>query len=625
MIRLWCGSLLGLACLFLGPSLLAADSPPKPDLSDYRTTKDALTREIVQPRAGDSGQTGYLGVSVGRDKMGPLIVLDVQPDSPAAKAGIRKNDILTQLDGEALKTVERLRDLLQSRGPEAAVKLSLRRGDEQVETTATLRATSRPRTVGARPPYLGVVLGPAKEGVGVEIEEVAPESPAAAVGFKAGDHVVKIDSADLLSPARLEEMLARKRPGDSLAVAIRRGALELVLRPMLATEPSAARPGGGSGPGARVGTGRGLAAFELWKGPVFRLAVIGIEFPDVKHNVKISTNDWRDALLSVGTYHDKKNATGQAVHGSLNDYFLEQSAGGLRLEGKVFDWITVSKKRAEYAPGSGTTNITAVPVEALGKLTTRDGKDALQDFDGFLFLYAGEPVRTNRGAVYAPHAGMIRSFQSKRWPYVFVPEGGANQTPLGALVREFGLALGLPSLAPEPGNADSEGLGVWCAMSNTFKTNRPQNLSAWAKEKLGWLKPTVIDPTVEQKLILSPIEDAPGECYKVLVRSDGSEYFLLENRAKKHSDQDLPAEGLLIWRVVKGRPILEESHGVVGPAGPTSYASAVPYPSQANRAFTPETVPSSRSPLGGGLPVSITNIRRLPDGRITFIIGSQYH
>ncbi len=620
MNRLWCLSLLGLDCLFCGATLLAADLPAKPDLSEYRTIKDAQTRAIVPPRAGRSGQTGYLGVSVARDKTGRLIVEDVQPESPAAKAGIRMNDILTHLDGEALKTPERLRDSLQSLGPEVTVKLSLRRGDEHVETSATLGATSRPRTVGARLPYLGVVLGMAKEGEGVQIEQVVPQSPAAAVGFKAGDHVVKIDSADLVSPARLQDILAEKRPGDPLAVAIRRGAEELLLTPMLAAEPDAARPGGGAGGAA----GRGPLAIELWKRPVFRVAVIGIEFPDIKHNAKVSTNDWRDALLSVGTYHDKKSATGEAVHGSLNDYFLEQSASGFRLEGKVFDWIEVAKKRAEYAPGSGTTNITAVLVEALGKLATRDGKDSLKDFDGFLFLYAGEPVRTNRGAVYSPHAGMIRSFQSKRWPYVSAPEGGSHQTPLGIFVREFGRMLGLPSLAARPGSADSEGAGVWCAMSNTFTTNRPQHLSAWSKEKLGWLKPTVIDPTVEQKLILSPIEDAPGECLKILVRSDGSEYFLLENRIKKGFDQDLPAEGLLIWRVVKDQPILEESHGVVGPTGPTSYVSAVPFPSPANHAFTPETLPSSRSPLGGGLPVSITNIRRLPDGRVTFIIGHQY-
>jgi M6 family metalloprotease-like protein len=621
MSRFWCLGLLGLDCLFFGPRLLAADTPAKPDLSEYRTLKDARTRALVPPKAGASGQTGYLGVSVGRDQTGRLVVEDVQPESPAAKAGIRKNDVLTHLDGETVSTPERLRAALQSRGPDETVKLSLRRGNEPLDISATLAATSRPRVANARIPYLGVVLGEAKEGEGVRIDEVVPESPAAAVGFKAGDHVVKIDSAELLSPGRLLDILAEKRPGDPLAVAIRRGTEELTLRPMLAAEPTVPRAGGG----ATIAPGRGPLSIELWKQPVFRVAVIGIEFPDIKHNAKVSKDDWRDAFLSAGSYYDKKNATGEAVHGSLNDYFLDQSSHAFRLEGKVFDWIEVSKKRAEYAPGSGTTNITAVLMEALGKLATRDGKDALKDFDGFVFLYAGEPVRTNRGGVYFPHAGMIRSFQSKRWPYVLAPEGGAHQTPLGVLVREFSRMIGLPSLAARPENADSEGLGVWCALSNTFTTNRPQHLSAWSKEKLGWLKPTVIDPTVEQKLILSPIETAPGECLKILVRSDGSEYFLLENRIKKGFDQDLPAEGLLIWRVVKDQPILEESHGVVGPTGPTSHVNAIPYPSVANDAFTPETLPSSKSPLGGGLPVSITNIRRLPDGRITFIIGQEYH
>jgi hypothetical protein len=110
----------------------------------------------------------------------------------------------------------------------------------------------------------------------------------------------------------------------------------------------------------------------------------------------------------------------------------------------------------------------------------------------------------------------------------------------------------------------------------------------------------------------------------VLVKPDGSEYLLLENRRKKGFDQELPGEGLLIWRVVNNKPILEESHGVEGPSGPRVFMSAVPYPSPANNAFTPFTTPSSRSQMGGGLPVHITNIRRLADGRVTFYVGYEY-
>ena len=90
----------------------------------------------------------------------------------------------------------------------------------------------------------------------------------------------------------------------------------------------------------------------------------------------------------------------------------------------------------------------------------------------------------------------------------------------------------------------------------------------------GWLKPCVIDPAVKQKLILSPINGSAEECYKVLLRPDGSEYLLLENRVKKGFDRDLPAEGLLIWRVVDGKPVLEESHGITTLDGPSRVSSA---------------------------------------------------
>src|SRR5258707_15824291 len=127
-----------------------------------------------------------------------------------------------------------------------------------------------------------------------------------------------------------------------------------------------------------------------------------------------------------------------------------------------------------------------------------------------------------------------------------------------------------------------EGVGQWCLMSNQVGGGRPQHMCAWSKEKLGWIQPTLIDPTVKQKLILAPINDSPKECFKVLVRRDASEYLLLENRAQKGFDRSLPAGGLLIWRVVNNRPVLEESHGVQGPMGPNGHRESVPYPTLAN-------------------------------------------
>ena len=603
---------------------LAADSPSKEDLSEYRTVKTARTREVTPARPGHAGQTGFLGVSVVRGKSGELVVELVQPESAAAKAGIQKGDFLTHVDGEIVRSPEKLRDDLQTRGPAETVTLRLRRGEERLERQVALGATSHPRTLGLRGPFLGIVLDMSPEAEGVRIDQVAPESPAATAGLKPGDQLLKIDSTEVTRSSRLADILAEKKPGDNLAVAVRRGTEELTLRALLLAEPAGSRNGPGAG---AAGTGRAGGFGRLYARTLEEAAFPCRDCSDrvSRHQAqpqefsqRLGTGLPRDSTSDL----DRNNGKTDADPGSLNDYFREQSGGGFHLEGKVFEWIEVSKKRAEYAPGSGTTNITAVLVEALGKVAARDGKAAFKDYDGFLFLYAGEPVRSNRGSVYAPHAGLIRDFQSKRWPYVFAPEGERRRTTLGVFVKEFCRVLGLPDLAARRENPDIEGLGVWCALSNTFTTSRPQHLSPWAKEKLGWLKPAIIDPTVFQKLVLAPIEDSPQECFKILVRSDGSEYFLLENRARKGFDQDLPGEGLLIWRVIHDRPVLEESHGVVGPTGPTVHVDAVPFPSPANHAFTPWTTPSSRSPQGGGLPVSITQIRRLTDGRVTFVVGS---
>jgi hypothetical protein len=262
--------------------------------------------------------------------------------------------------------------------------------------------------------------------------------------------------------------------------------------------------------------------------------------------------------------------------------------------------------------------------DALEALVARDGPDALKGCDGIFFVYAGDRVQTNRGGIYWPHRSSVR-FRGQSWPYFICPEGGTRMNSISVIAHEFGHLLGLPDLYARPENPGSEGAGVWCTMSNgQGSTGQPLSYSAWCKEQLGWLKPTILDPRVPQKLLLGNVAEQPTECFKVLIRPDGSEYLLLENRYTTGWDRDLPASGLLIWRVLDGRPYLEEAHGVTGPAGPRVHLGSVPFPSSANNAFTPSTTPASTSLKGGGWPVHLTNIRKLPDGRIALQIGYEY-
>jgi M6 family metalloprotease-like protein len=603
MIKLGRALVAALAASTLVVALFAAE----PDLSEYLTVEQAIAAKIARPAPIASSIPGFFGVHAGRNGSGVSIV-DVAGDSPAARAGIRVGDLVLQIDGATVKDERDLSDRIHAKSPGESLVLALMRDGTPIDVKAIIEPLSRPMAVGRQRAILGVQVETVKDGEGVRIEQITPDSAADRAKFKIGEIILKVDDIAVPTGEKLTEILNTHKPDDQVTLTMLVADKTVETKVRLGAEISGERRGGGFNRGG-----------AYWTKPVFRLGIVCVEYPDIKHNAKITPEAWEDAMFSQGTY-TKTNVTGQQCYGSLRDYYLEQSFGALRVEGKAFPFVEVGKKRAEYSTG----NRSALLTEALDKLLERDGKDALKDLDGLFFLYAGERFQVPRGSLYWPHRANV-SHNGKRWPYFICPEGGPRMANISVFCHEFGHMLALPDLYARPENPGMEGSGVWSAMANQVGNGRPQHFCAWSKEKLGWIKPTVIDPTVKQKLILGPIEDSPKECFKVLVRPDASEYLLLENRRKKGFDASLPAEGLLIWRVVGNRPILEESHGVEGPAGPRMFLNSVPYPTNANDSFTPYTTPSSRSQLGGGLPVYITNIARLPDGRITFHIGYEYH
>ena len=252
----------------------------------------------------------------------------------------------------------------------------------------------------------------------------------------------------------------------------------------------------------------------------------------MKHN-RITPKDWEESLFSQGTYN-KTSATGQKVFGSMNDYYKEQSFGKLKVEGKIFDCVQVGKKRVDYAQAPAEQDRTCSPKPRQAAGPRRQGLPARISTASSSSMPATACRRTAAGST--GRTGRTSRIKGKRWPYFIVQEGGTKMSDISVFCHEFGHMLGLPDLYARPENPGSEGVGVWCAMSNQVGGGKPQHFCAWSKEQLGWIKPAVIDPTVKQKLILSPIEDSPKECFKVLVRPDGSEYFLLENRKKKGFD-----------------------------------------------------------------------------------------
>lgn len=586
-------ALLAAALLLAGWSRGAAEAhAAPPDLSEFRTVATAITAQVGHTAPARPGQPGYLGIQVDADG-GKLVIAQVDPDSPAGRDGLEAGDVVRTVAGQAPTTVAALRGLLRARTPGDAVPLTVLRQGKPVERTVTLAAPGRPPSAPAARAVLGVQLSDANGGA--RVDGVVANSPAEEAGLRKDDLIVRADGKPVSDLDRIRMALDDKRPGDLLPLLVRRDGKDREFRVKL---------GGDRGPPASSPRWDDRTA-RVWERNDYRLAVIPVEFPDVKHNEQITTRDWTQALFSRGKYTGR-SATGQAVYGSLNDYYQEQSSGRFRILGRVFPYVEVGRDRAEYGTDPDRY---ALLTEALDRLLERDGRDALDGFDGLFFLYAGERVPTTRGALYWPHRSSF-SYRGRRRDYFLCPEGGPRMSSISLMAHEFGHLLGLPDLYARPESPGSAGAGVWCTMANGHgRDGKPLHLCAWCKERLGWLRPAVLDPTVRQKLILSPVEGSATECYKVLLRPDGSEYLLLEDRTATGFDRDLPGAGLLIWRVADGKPVLEQSPGVAGP-----------YPGRANATFAP----SGGSARAGGRAVYFTDVRRLPDGRVTFQVGDEY-
>lgn len=82
----------------------------------------------------------YLGAEVENAAPSGASVLAVDPGSPAEKAGLAAGDLIVQIDGADLGDVAALAQALAQHQPGAQAALRIRRGDAEIDLTATLAA-----------------------------------------------------------------------------------------------------------------------------------------------------------------------------------------------------------------------------------------------------------------------------------------------------------------------------------------------------------------------------------------------------------------------------------------------------------------------------------------------------
>lgn len=170
----------------------------------------------------------FLGIGVNTVENG-VEVTDVAPDSPAAAAGLEVGDVITAINDESV-TAATIREILATFAVGDEINLSVLRGDETVQLTATL--ASRPeRSVShdfqlelpqfTERPLLGVRLEDTEDGV--VIREVVAESPAAKAGLQVDDIITQIGDSDIANAAEAVEAVRALSGGDTVSIEVQRG------------------------------------------------------------------------------------------------------------------------------------------------------------------------------------------------------------------------------------------------------------------------------------------------------------------------------------------------------------------------------------------------------------------
>jgi serine protease Do len=104
-----------------------------------------------RPPAGEGGWTGIVFVPNVLPRT-PAYIEDVVPDSPAAKAGLRPDDLVSFVDGEPVGSIAAFQEFLRTRTrPGGTIRLEVRRGEGLQSVELTL-GTPPPKPAPAPPP-----------------------------------------------------------------------------------------------------------------------------------------------------------------------------------------------------------------------------------------------------------------------------------------------------------------------------------------------------------------------------------------------------------------------------------------------------------------------------------------
>jgi serine protease Do len=221
------------------------------------------TSEVTQQNAKDLKLPAERGAMVGK----------VLPDSPAAKAGLKQNDVITEINGQRIEGTAQFRRMIHEIPAGRAVQLTVWRDGLSQTISAMLGKSEARRGTGMisgpdtfafhmpnipdMPEVAGLgdlnnfalmVPGPTRLGVnaedlqgdfgnyfaapdgeGVLVREVFPDSPAAKAGLKAGDVITSVGGERVRTTSDLRDKLRSSKDAKPFSLGIIRNKSSLTL------------------------------------------------------------------------------------------------------------------------------------------------------------------------------------------------------------------------------------------------------------------------------------------------------------------------------------------------------------------------------------------------------------
>jgi serine protease Do len=202
-----------------------------------------MTQDVIsQLKSSGKVVRGWLGIGIqplteelsakfGAKEGEGVLVNEVFEGDPAAKAGVEPGDIITKVAGQEVTTPSTLARVIAGVTPGKKIDIDVIRNHKHMILTAVLAVRKEEATLASIPPLQEGKLGlnvqelskelaekfKVKEGSGLLITKVDPESPAATSGLKEGDLISEINREKVATVQDFNRILEKsKKEGDLL-------------------------------------------------------------------------------------------------------------------------------------------------------------------------------------------------------------------------------------------------------------------------------------------------------------------------------------------------------------------------------------------------------------------------